>query len=178
MKQYQIDRISKAIEDILRYHQDVIVSLHEIHKILINDYFYYELEETELESIIQNDPRFEYIDMPDYFQHFDETQQEFFEEQKILIPDIEYYSGPRVKLANVNISIEKIIEILNRKVNNMMEILITLWNNRPTDDTYTEDQLLQILAKAQKMQREIKSLTESKNITDILQIIKKVSDEK
>lgn len=178
MKEYQIDRICNAVEDILKYHKDVIVSLHELYDILIRDYFYYELEEKELATIIINDPRFEYFDMPDYFEGFNDSQKEIFEEQKINLPDIEFYSGPRVKLANKEISLDKIIEILNRKVDNMMEILISLWDNRPLNDECTEDQLLQILAKAQKMQREIKNLSNSQNLSELLQIFKNVSDNK
>lgn len=176
MEKIQFEKISNAIEDILRYHKDVIVSVREIYNILVKDYNYIGLEEEELVDVMLGDPRFEYIEMPDYFEKFNDKEKVIFGEQKIFIEDMGFYSGPRVKLASVEIEYEKIVEILGRKVDTMMEILIALWDKRPADDDHTEDQLLDILAKAQRMQREIKSLTENDKITDILQFIRKASD--
>jgi hypothetical protein len=171
-----IEKTSNAVEDILRYHKDVIVSVREIYNTLINDYNYVGLEESELSAVILNDPRFEYLEMPDYFEKFSNAEKVVFNEQKSFIEKMGFYSGPRVKLASIEIEYEKIIEIISRKVDAMMDILIALWDKRPSNDDHTEDQLLEILAKAQKMQREIKSLTENDQIADIIHFLRGTSD--
>ena len=176
MEQINFEKISNAVEDILRYHRDIIVSVKEIYNMLINDYNYVGLVESELSNIILNDPRFEYIEMPDYFENFNDTEKNIFSEQRLFIEEMGFYSGPRVKLTSIEIEYEKIIEIISRKVDTMMEILIALWDRRPANDNNSEDQLLEILAKAQKMQREIKSLTENDQITDIIHFLRKTSD--
>ena len=176
MEKINFEKISNAVEDILRYHKDVIVSIREIRNKLVDDYNYVDLEESKLSAVILNDPRFEYIEMPDYFDNFNDTEKNIFNEQKQLIEEMGFYSGPRVKLASIEIEYDKIIEILRRKVDTMMEILIALWDRRPENDNYTEDQLLAILARAQRMQREIKSLSENDQITDIIHFLRKTSD--
>jgi len=176
LKSLNFEKISNAVEDILRYHKDVIVSVREIHNIIRNEYNYSDLEEAELSKVIISDPRFEYIEMPDYFGKFDETEKSLFDDQRMLIEEMGFYSGPRVKLAGVELQYEKIVEILGRKVDSMMEILIALWDKRPVGDSGAEDQLLDILARAQRMQREVKSLSDNDQINDIIHFLKKASD--
>ncbi len=172
----QIEKISNAVEDILRYHRDVIVSLREIYNTLTDEYNYKELTFQKLTDTIIEDPRFEYIEMPDYFEHFTQNEKTVFDRQKDFIEDMGFYSGPRVKLSGAEIEYEKIVEILGRKVDNMMEILLKLWEERPLHDHAAEDQLLAILAKGQRMQREIKTLSQNDNSSDIIQFLKKASD--
>lgn len=176
MKLNNIEKISNAVEDILRYHRDVIVSVREIHLSLKGEYSYNGLAESQLVEIILDDPRFEYIEMPDYFEKFKDTGKDLFEEQREFIEEMGFYSGPRVKLSGSDIEHDKIFEILERKVDTMMDILIALWDKRPDDDPNTEDKLLAILAKGQKMQREIKSFSKDNQALDIIQLIRKASD--
>ncbi len=176
MEKSYFEKISNAVEDILRYNRDIIISLREIYNTLIKEYKYTELSETELIEIIQGDPRFEYMEMPDYFSKLNDSDRSIIEEQRTDIEAMGFYSGPRVKLTRVEIEYEKIIEILNRKVDTMMDILIGLWENRPTGDAHAEDKLLTILAKGQRMQREMKALSENDKIENLIHFIRKASD--
>ncbi len=69
-----------------------------------------------------------------------------------------YYRGPRVMLRDRVPTREEVIEFLVKKVDQTFDTLKQAWDIRPKDDEATEDQLLEALAKAQKLQRDLRGI--------------------
>ena len=69
-----------------------------------------------------------------------------------------FYRGPRVMLKDRVPSRKEVIAFLLKKVDMTFDTLKQAWDIRPKDDEMTEDQLLEALAKAQKLQRELRDI--------------------
>ncbi len=107
-------------------------------------------------ALLEGDSRFEFIpsvdengEPPDMSARDDSAQEEELE-------NLGFYSGDRVKLRSVELTPEVIGNLIRRKVDLTMDALTRAWERRPEGDQETEDQLLDILAKTQKLQREVK----------------------
>lgn len=107
-------------------------------------------------ALLEGDLRFEFIpsvdengDPPDMSSRDDTPQEEELE-------NLGFYAGDRVKLRSVELTPEVIGSLIRRKVDMTMNALTRAWERRPEGDQETEDQLLEILAKTQKLQREVK----------------------
>ncbi|MBM4159475.1 MAG: hypothetical protein FJ217_00090 [Ignavibacteria bacterium] len=107
-------------------------------------------------ALLEGDRRFEF--MPSHTEDgepFDDVPTDELGEE----PELEslgFYSGDRVKLKNVELTPEVIGGLIRRKVDMTMDALTKAWEQRPGGDQETEDQLLDILARTQKLQREVK----------------------
>lgn len=108
-------------------------------------------------ALLEGDSRFEFIpsldengEPPDVSAREESPQEEELE-------NLGFYSGDRVKLKSVELTPEVIGNLIRRKVDKTMDALTRAWERRPEGDQETEDQLLDILAKTQKLQREVKS---------------------
>ena len=66
-----------------------------------------------------------------------------------------FYQGPRVMLKNRVPSYSEVVAFLLKKVDQTFNTLKQAWDLRPKDDASVEDQLIEALAKAQKLQREL-----------------------
>lgn len=123
-------------------------------------------------ALLEGDSRFEFIpsldengEPPDMSAREESTQEEALE-------SLGFYSGDRVKLKSVELTPEVIGNLIRRKVDMTMDALTRAWERRPEGDQETEDQLLDILAKTQKLQREVKSTfsdDKMKQLEDALQ---------
>lgn len=69
-----------------------------------------------------------------------------------------YFRGPRVMLKDRVPTRKEVVEFLVKKVDQTFDTLKQAWDIRPEEDETTEDQLLSALAKAQKLQRELKGI--------------------
>jgi len=67
-----------------------------------------------------------------------------------------FFAGDRVKLRKVELTPQVLGTIIRSKVDRTMEALTKAWDLRPEGDPATEDRLLEILAKTQKLQSEVK----------------------
>ena len=74
-----------------------------------------------------------------------------------------FYSGPRVMLKDRLPTREEVLSILLKKADTTFSTLQKAWDIRPEGDEETEDQLLDALAKAQRLQRELQSLLDHDN---------------
>jgi hypothetical protein len=108
-------------------------------------------------ALLEGDSRFEFIpsldengEPPDVSAREESPQEEELE-------NLGFYSGDRVKLKSVELTPEVIGNLIRRKVDMTMNALTRAWDRRPEGDQETEDQLLDILAKTQKLQREVKN---------------------
>lgn len=124
-------------------------------------------------ALLEGDSRFEFLpsldengeplgDLPR-----DETDQE----EKL--ESLGFYSGDRVKLRSVELTPEVIGGLIRQKVDKTMDALARAWERRPQGDRDTEDQLLDILAKTQKLQREVKNTFSDERMKELGQLLKK-----
>lgn len=106
------------------------------------------------------------------FRLFPEQKSNAFDNIELTISEAEqeklgFYRGPRVMLKDRVPSREEVVAFLLKKVDQTFETLKQAWDIRPKEDEATEDQLLEALAKAQKLQRELQGiLTEEKKKSD------------
>lgn len=108
-------------------------------------------------AMLEGDPRFEFLpfhkslteDLEDPAPIDDSPDEREMEQ-------LGFFSGDRVKLRSVKLSPQLLGTIIRSKVDRTMNALTKAWDMRPEGDRETEDRLLEILAKTQKLQREVK----------------------
>ena len=94
-----------------------------------------------------------------------------FDEQKVGVDDngsplisekametLDFYRGPRVMLRDRIPTRKEVVSFLLKKADQTFETLKKAWEIRPQGDETMEDQLLEALAKAQKLQRELRTV--------------------
>ncbi len=108
-------------------------------------------------AMLEGDPRFEFLpfhktvteDLEDPLPH-DGSPDEMEMEQ------LGFFTGDRVKLRNVSLTPQLLGNIIRSKVDRTMSALTKAWDLRPEGDRETEDKLLEILSRTQKLQKEVK----------------------
>ncbi len=108
-------------------------------------------------ALLEGDARFEFMpSLDENGDPMDGSQREESDQQEEL-ETLGFYSGDRVKLRSVELTPETLGGLIRRKVDMTMVALTKAWERRPEGDQDAEDQLLDILAKTQKLQREVKN---------------------
>ena len=108
-------------------------------------------------ALLEGDARFEFMpSLDENGDPMDGSQRDEADPQEEL-ETLGFYSGDRVKLKSVELTPETLGGLIRRKVDLTMDALTKAWERRPEGDQNAEDQLLDILAKTQKLQREVKS---------------------
>jgi hypothetical protein len=72
-----------------------------------------------------------------------------------------FYQGPKVMLKDRVPSSEEIVQFLIKKAEQTYSSLLRAWETRPERDDRVEDQLLEALAKAQRLKRELREVLET-----------------
>nr|MBC8446296.1 hypothetical protein [Chloroflexota bacterium] len=103
-------------------------------------------------ALLEADERFEFFEGVD---HGDGD-----EEERVLMEELGFYSGPRVKLADRELTGEYVARMLRQSTQNMLDALEGAWEVRPTDDPEAEQQLLEILTMAQRLKHEVDTALE------------------
>lgn len=109
------------------------------------------------QRMLASDERFEFTPEVDHTEGFDDDP-DFAEEMEMEMEALGFYSGPRVKLVSREMMAEDVFAAMSRSLTRMNEALQGAWETRPEGDQETEDQLLEILAAGQKLDREIQEL--------------------
>lgn len=125
-------------------------------------------------AMLEADTRFEF--MPSHPPGDDLFEGAAGKEQAVEEAEMEnlgFYSGDRVKLRSIELTPEIIGDLIRRKVDMTMHALTQAWEKRPTDDQEAEDQLLEILAKTQKLQREVKETFSDNRMKELSTALKK-----
>ena len=118
-------------------------------------------------ALLEGDFRFEFMpSLDENGEPLGESPREESEQQEEL-ESLGFYSGDRVKLKRVELTPEIIGGLIRRKVDVTMDALTRAWHRRPEGDQDTEDQLLDILAKTQKLQREVKNTFSPERMKDL-----------
>lgn len=98
-------------------------------------------------ALLEADERFEFFEGVD---HGDGDEGE-----RALMEELGFHSGPRVKLADRELTAEYVTRMLQESTQNMLEALEGAWEVRPDDDPEAEQQLLEILTMAQRLKHEV-----------------------
>jgi hypothetical protein len=118
-------------------------------------------------ALLEGDFRFEFMpSLDENGEPLGESPREESEQQEEL-ESLGFYSGDRVKLKSVELTPEIIGGLIRRKVDVTMDALTRAWHRRPEGDQDTEDQLLDILAKTQKLQRDVKNTFSPERMKDL-----------
>lgn len=119
-------------------------------------------------AMLEGDPRFEFLpfhknvtdDLEDPILHGDSPDETEMEQMG-------FFSGDRVKLRSVTLTPQIMGNIIRSKVDRTVDALTKAWDLRPDGDRETEDQLLEILARTQKLQKEVKSAFSEERMTKL-----------
>lgn len=109
---------------------------------------------TDFSAMLEGDPRFEFIARhQSVTEDLEDPVPE--EETPLEMEQLGFFSGDRVKLRSVDLTPTKLGTIIRTKVDRTMSALTKAWELRPEGDQETEDRLLDILARTQKLQKEV-----------------------
>ncbi|MEX2117569.1 MAG: hypothetical protein WEB37_11835 [Bacteroidota bacterium] len=108
-------------------------------------------------AMLEGDPRFEFLPAHSSLQDdLDDPHAESVSKEESELEQLGFFSGDRVKLRHVELTPRRLGTIIRTKVDRTMDALTKAWDLRPEGDQDTEDRLLEILARTQKLQKEVK----------------------
>lgn len=108
-------------------------------------------------ALLEGDPRFEFLPAHSSLQDdLDDPNTGDSSEEGSEMEQLGFFSGDRVKLHNVELTPQLLGNIIRTKVDRTMSALTRAWDLRPEGDQDTEDRLLEILSRTQKLQKEVK----------------------
>ncbi len=67
-------------------------------------------------------------------------------------------AGPHVKFASRQVTTDAVLDILEHNADQLHEVLLRAWQNRPTGDDRAEAMLVEAMAKAEKLRSEIRDV--------------------
>lgn len=67
-------------------------------------------------------------------------------------------AGPHVKLTTRQVTTDAVLDILEHNVDQLHEVLLRAWENRPPGDDQAEAMLVEAMAKAEKLRSEIRDV--------------------
>lgn len=153
------DRIITRTIEILEIEPDFFVPVKKLWLMLQGEGLAPGVELEDLHRALADDARFEFTPGVDHKEGL-EDDPELAEEMEREMEALGFYSGPRVKLVSREMTAEDVFAAMARSLTRMNEALQGAWEARPKGDQETEDQLLDILAAGQKLDREIQGLIE------------------
>ncbi len=126
-------------------------------------------------AMLEADKRFEFVSTPNDDELDREVRSIEDDEEEMELEQLGFYAGDRVKLRRIELTPELIGSMIRRKVDLTMDALTKAWELRPEGDQEAEDQLLEILAKTQRLQREVKKTFSEERMKELSESIKKAS---
>ena len=154
--------INAQLIKILETDPDVFVPIKKLWKTLQADELELSLEE--FQQMLQEDEHFEIAHGVDHSARL-EADSELAKAMEQEMEGLGFYSGPRVKLASREMTAEDIFVGMTRSLKRMNQTLQSAWETRPPEDQETEDQLLEILAAGQRLEREIQILIDQTELS-------------
>jgi hypothetical protein len=101
----------------------------------------------ELADILRDDPRFYYMELPD--------EGPANEEEDVKLEKMGFYRGPKVMLHSRVPSTDQLIEKMGDNLGRLMQNLRKAYEIRPKDDEKAEDELIDIMIKADQLRKEV-----------------------
>jgi hypothetical protein len=149
----------QRIIEITRTDPDFYVPVKKLWLMLQGEGLAVDMEIKDLYRMLANDKRFEFTDGMDHTWGF-KDDPEFRNEIDREMEALGFYAGPRVKLVSREMTAEDVFAAMTHSVARMNEALQGAWDTRPEKDPELDNQLLDILAAGQKLEREIQRLIE------------------
>ena len=156
------ERTIKRVVEILESDPDFYVPIMRLWLTLQQEGLDVDTKMEDLSEYLRTDARFEFAPGID-FGPVSTLSSEFREEREREMESLGFFSGPRVKLVSREMTADDIFTGLRNSLMRMNNALQNAWSTRPEGDQDTEDQLLEILAAGQKLEREIEELLEHDN---------------
>jgi len=150
----QDDEIIKQVVEFMTESESFIIPIKQIHDHLMEKYEDKRLTFDTLIHMMRRDDRFQVYEGP---------EAESRQTMEPLIPEEEmeamgFYRGPRAMLNGRVPSRKDVVSFLLKKADQTFETLKKAWDVRPKENENIEDQLLKALAKAQRLQRELRTV--------------------
>jgi len=98
--------------------------------------------------LLEEDGRFDVEEGIDFGEGFDDPEAE-----REIMESYGYFSGPRVRLAAREITLDMIADAIKRSTDRMMEALEGAWEVRDLDDEEEETRLLDLLSQGQRLRQ-------------------------
>jgi hypothetical protein len=153
------ERVIAHTIEILETDPDFFVPIKKLWLMLQGEGLALDIELADFHHMLADDERFEFTPGVDHKEGF-EDDIEFAEEMEREMETLGFFSGPRVKLVSREMTAEDVFAAMARSLARMNEALQGAWETRPEGSQDIEDQLLDILAAGQKLEREIHELIE------------------
>jgi hypothetical protein len=150
--------ISRVIE-ILQNDPDFFVPVKKLWLTVQGEGLSLDTEMDEFHLALSADERFEFAPGVDHREGFEDSPEDA-EKMEREMESLGFYGGPRVKLVSREMTVDDIFSAMSRSLARMNEALQNAWEVRPEGDQDTEDQMIEILAAGQKLEREIQELIE------------------
>jgi hypothetical protein len=153
------DRTMTRIVEILETDPDFFVPVKKLWLMLQDEGFDQSIDLENFHRLLEADDRFEFTPGVNHAVGFSDNP-DFALETEQEMETLEFYSGPKVKLMSRTLTAEDIFAGMSQSLTRMNQALQNAWEARPANDQATEDQLLEILAAGQNLEREIQELFE------------------
>ena len=101
----------------------------------------------ELADILREDPRFYYMDLPE--------EEPSNDEGEIKLEKMGFFRGPKVMLHSRVPTAEELIEKMSDNLGRLMQNLRKAYEIRPKEDEKAEDELIDIMIKADQLRKEV-----------------------
>ncbi len=125
-------------------------------------------------ALLEGDPRFEFLPAHASLQDdLDDPNTGDLSGEGSEMEQLGFFSGDRVKLRNVELSPQLLGNIIRTKVDRTMNALTKAWDLRPEGDKETEDRLIEILSRTQKLQKEVKKAFSPERMRTLEQSLEK-----
>ena len=124
-----------------------------------------DVEMEDFHRMLTDDARFEFTPGAAHTEGI-EDDPELAKDMEQEMEALGFYSGPRVKLVSREMTATDVFAAMSRSLTRMNEALQGAWETRPEGDQEIEDQLIDILAAGQKLEREIQDLIDRQDQED------------
>jgi hypothetical protein len=101
----------------------------------------------ELADILRDDPRFYYMDLPE--------EEPAGEDEELKLEKMGFFRGPKVMLHSRVPSADELIGKMSDNLARLMQNLRKAYEIRPKDDEKAEDELIDIMIKADQLRKEV-----------------------
>jgi hypothetical protein len=152
----------QRIIEITRTDPDFYVPVKKLWLMLQGEGLAIDMEMEDLYRVLSNDKRFEFAEGMNHTLGFEDDPELRIEIDREMESQ-GFYGGPRIKLVSREMTEEDVFAAMTHSVAHMNEALQGAWDTRPEADPELDDQLLDILAAGQRLEREIQKLIEEKD---------------
>ena len=140
-------KLADWAEDTMQHMEDYLVAVKKLWYLHCEQSEQPQVSLQELANVLRDDPRFYYMELPD--------EGPVNEEEDIKLEKMGFYRGPKVMLHSRVPSTDQLIEKMGENLGRLMQNLRKAYEIRPKDDEKAEDELIDIMIKADQLRKEV-----------------------